>query len=154
MLKKALQNKVILLLGMIVILFGLVGPEIFASIDHPMPNRQSGTVEFRNPIEQVVYLVVSGSDCGDISYLQPAISQLRYCERHGRSVCVCAVNLPAGGYSIKLPPEIEIKVLRHLDGDGLRQLMGQILVGVGVFFFMAGLMLGFKRRFWNGIDAN
>ncbi len=97
---------------------------------------------------------MSGSDCGDISYLQPAISHLRYCERHGRSVCVCEANLAAGDYSIKLPPEIEIKVLGHFDGDGLRQLMGQIQVGVGVFFVMAGLMLGFKRRFWNGIDAN
>ncbi len=149
-----LQHRGILFLGVILTLFGLVGPRVVASIDHPMPNRQSGAAEFRNPIEQVVYLVVGGSDCGDISYLRPAISQLRYCERQGRSVCVCEVNLPAGHYSLQLPPEIEIKVLGHLDGDGLRQLMGQILIGVGVFFCMAGLMFGFRRCFWAGIDAN
>ncbi len=149
-----MQNRGILLLGVILILFGLVGPGIFASIDHPMPDLQSGTVDFRNPHEQVVYLVVGGSDCVDISYLRPAIDQPRYCDRHGRSACVCEANLPAGDYSIKLPPEIEIKVLSHLDGDGLRKLVGQILVGVGVFFFIAGLMFRVRRRFWNGIDAN
>jgi hypothetical protein len=142
---KILQDKGILLLGVIMILFGLIGPGVFASIDHAVPNQQSGTVDFRNPRERVVYFVVGESDCVDISYLRPVVSQLRYCERRGRSVCICEVNLPAGDYSIKLPPEIVLKVLGHLDGDGLRQLMGQISVGVGVVLFIAGLLFRFKR---------